>query len=399
MTINYCEITSLADYLSSEKIEEVLEAHKEQIEKYAFILHDKDTYSAEDELSEKKAAQNEHRSPNPNIIPGKLKPAHYHVILKFVNRKQPSRFSTVAHWFGLQENFISKCTSKNASKGKEARFLDMCAYLIHLNAESKYQYSTSEVTSNFEYAKSIEQWKTAGSLEKALQGIFDGTITKFNYTDYISGEMWTYNRPRIENAFAYVQDQNRTLDRNLDVVMISGPSGAGKTTYAKILAEQKGFDRRDVFVSSSGEDILCNYKGQAVIILDDFRECQMTFSDFLKLTDNHTNSDVKSRFNNKEISNCKLMIVTSIFPVTRLFHCGPSEDPAQLYRRFIVELEMDQSSIIPYTYSMDEQRFIAYQPKENPVRKYIANLEPHGLKTDDDVNRFLGLSPSDGENS
>lgn len=123
-------------------------------------------------------------------------------------------------------------------------------------------------------------------------------------------------------------------DRNLEVVYFTGSSGSGKTTAAKYFANKLNYD---YFVTGSGEDILDGYDKEECLILDDFRAGSMKFMEVLKMLDNNTNSSVKSRYNNKDLSNCKLIIITSVFYPNELYKClqdEENEEPIeQFYRR------------------------------------------------------------------
>jgi adenylate kinase family enzyme len=101
----------------------------------------------------------------------------------------------------------------------------------------------------------------------------------------------------------------KVRDRDMKVIYITGGSGSGKTTLAKYMARIMNYD---YFVSGSGKDVLDGYDKEECIILDDLRADVFTKAELFKLTDNNTNSSVKSRFKNKDISYCKLMIITSI---------------------------------------------------------------------------------------
>lgn len=125
-------------------------------------------------------------------------------------------------------------------------------------------------------------------------------------------------------------------NRNLEVVYITGQSGSGKTFYAKYLSQKLGFD---YFVTGSGDDILDGYDKEECLILDDYRAKTMRFAEFLKMIDNNTNSSVQSRYFNKDLSNCKLIIITSIKPPNELYKITSddnedNEEPReQFYRR------------------------------------------------------------------
>ena len=123
-------------------------------------------------------------------------------------------------------------------------------------------------------------------------------------------------------------------DRNLEVVYITGSSGSGKTTAAKYFSDKLNYD---YFVTGSGDDILDGYDKEECLILDDFRAGSMKFMEVLKMLDNNTNSSVKSRYNNKDLSNCKLIVITSVFKPNELYKViqdGDNEEPVeQFYRR------------------------------------------------------------------
>lgn len=123
-------------------------------------------------------------------------------------------------------------------------------------------------------------------------------------------------------------------ERNLEVVYFTGPSGCGKTTVAKYFSDKLGFD---YFVSGTGDDFLDGYDKEECLILDDFRAGSMKFMELLKMLDNNTNSSVHSRYVNKDLSNCKLIILTSVFPPNELYakltEEGNKEPKEQLYRR------------------------------------------------------------------
>lgn len=127
---------------------------------------------------------------------------------------------------------------------------------------------------------------------------------------------------------------NKIVDRNLEVVYVTGPSGSGKTVLAKYLADKLHFD---YFVSGSGDDFLDKYDKEECIILDDFRASSMRFMEVLKFLDNNTNSTVRSRYYNKDISNTKLIVITSVVQPSELYtmfqHDDNQEPVKQFYRR------------------------------------------------------------------
>ena len=66
------------------------------------------------------------------------------------------------------------------------------------------------------------------------------------------------------------------MDRQLECVFITGASHTGKTTFAKQIANSKGYSS---YISSGGKHPLDNYEGQECIILDDLRDNTYELSD------------------------------------------------------------------------------------------------------------------------
>lgn len=297
MKLKKCEVMQEVEYLTEEKIKEALD--RKCIKKWAYVLHDKDVYSKEEETK------------NPEKKAGAKKKAHWHVMIQFVD-SQDTEY--IAKWFGIKEEYVQKSHC--------SRFDPMLAYLIHANDSTKYQYKPDEVKANFDYVAFILEGTNSRKAE-IIQQIKDGVIREFNYTQYITIYEYDKYKRAIENAFKFRRDAKYTGDRQLDVIYISGTSGSGKTTYAKHLCSQKGFS---FFITGSGDDILDGYKGQDCIILDDVRSSSMRFSEFIKMLDNNSDSPVKSRYFNKTLTECKLLIITTIYELDKFYKMFNEQD-------------------------------------------------------------------------
>lgn len=148
-------------------------------------------------------------------------------------------------------------------------------------------------------------------------------------------------------------------ERNLEVVYFTGASGSGKSTAAKYFATKLNYD---YFVTGSGDDILDGYDKEECLILDDFRAGSMKFMEVLKMLDNNTNSSVKSRYNNKDLSNCKLIVITSVFKPNELYKVlqdEENEEPVeQFYRRLKHHFYLigEDKEISEYTLKVGEIR-------------------------------------------
>ena len=118
-TIRKCEIVTNLEIdgtklIDLENLENLLQS-KKCIRDFAYIIHDKDTYSKEEEEK------------NPSHKAGTLKAPHIHLIVRFQN-DQPQRIKYVAKWFNLAPNFVSKI---------HGEWRDACLYLTHKNAPDK----------------------------------------------------------------------------------------------------------------------------------------------------------------------------------------------------------------------------------------------------------------------
>ncbi len=355
MKLKICEICQETKYLTEEKIKEAVT--KRNIKKYAYILHDKDV----DEQ-------------------GNLKRAHWHICLKFVD-SQDTKY--VAGWFGIEEQYINK--------SKSGHFEDMLLYLTHINSCEKYQYSSDEVRANFDYKRFIEKnGKLLTRIEEITEKIVSGEIKEYNYTDYISPDDYVKYSTQINKAYDYRRDKIYTGNRNLEVIYITGGSSTGKTTYAKMLAEKKGYSW---YVSGSDNDILDGYKGEDCLILDDLRGSSMRFSDFIKMIDNNTDTRVKSRYYNKCLTECKLIIITTIHNMDTFYNnifAEQDEPLLQFQRRCKTYIEMDPYYINAYSFDLGKNKYVPAGKFINPARELIVQTMEN-VKDEKEMEEFLGL--------
>lgn len=256
------------------------------------------------------------------------------------------------------------------------------AYCVHWNAPEKHQYDPSEVHSNFDWQTDAKDaLKGKARLEQIVSQIDSGEIKRYNLHKYVtSSEYVTYER-KIESAFRYVDRRNmERTDRKMDVIYIYGEPGTGKTTYAKQMCSDKGYT---FFVSASGKDFLDGYQGQDAIIIDDVRGSTMPVATILKLLDNHTASAVASRYQNKSISECKLIVLTSVLPPDALFEelfTEHNEPAIQLKRRISLCMAFYRDKIIMKRYDAMLQDFEVITSVPNLVLINIQQSKPEDKK-------------------
>lgn len=121
--------------------------------------------------------------------------------------------------------------------------------------------------------------------------------------------------------------------RDTEVLWVTGGSGTGKTnTFAKWLCKQYNYEYS---VGHGGEHFVEGYQGTRAFIVDDFRADKMKFSDLLNFLDNMMNVSASARYHDVDFADCKLIIITSIFPPSKCYKSDAiMEEPIkQLYRR------------------------------------------------------------------
>lgn len=358
-----CEVMQYFEYYDVVEIAVIEQRIKTltNIKKYAIIIHDKDL-----------------------LDNGEPKKKHFHCILTFSNS---TTSEIVAKTLKVEEQYVNKIrtTTKSAM-----------LYLVHRNNPEKYQYSPEQVVANFDYLEYIDGCEPKQQREQIAKRIELGEIKQYNLHDFISIDEYGKNKVYYDRCFEYRQNKLKGTERNMECIFISGASGTGKTTQAKLFATQKGYR---VYISSGGKNPLDNYKGEECIILDDLRDSTYKMSDFLKLTDNNTDSLVGCRFYNKSIAECRLLIVTSVKPIEEFYYNATIEEKEpqqQLFRRFRTNIIMEELSMTIYNYDIEKRQYIKQLKCKNPValmfnhklQKQVAYdfAKTFGLEIEEDYN-------------
>ena len=180
-------------------------------------------------------------------------------------------------------------------------------------------------------------------------------------------------------------------DRDIKVIMFTGDTGTGKTTYAKHICDNQ---HKTYCVSSSSNDPMQDYKGEDVLILDDIRDSTFKFSDLLKVLDNHTNSTVASRYNNKAFIG-DTIIITSAVPLMKWYENKTDEDRAQLYRRITEWYVFDRAEIRCLQYNELLRKYelrliipnIIKEHYRDTKKRMLDTLTAMGIKITDDIRK------------
>lgn len=290
-----CDESKIVDYYS----------HYEQgIDGFAYILHDKDTFSRSDirEREKRSAAIVEAGgAAEPLPCDGDAKEPHWHVLVHWRNSSRD--IAPTARWFGLDENRV------RIVRGGKRGYSAMLAYLTHITdaarQEGKHQYDPSAVR-GLVFPDFLETYDSYATFAEA----FEAKALPFDKEDdpllqVLSGAI-TPSELRNTKPDFFLKHRHRIYDARLEFVnslpmpksrfnFYIGPyhgspddaSGVGKGLLAKTLA--KGLlsfafpsvdfstisaeELREKFVFTAGGEgvALEGYSGQPVIIWNDAR--------------------------------------------------------------------------------------------------------------------------------
>ena len=343
-----------------------------RIKDYAYAIHDKDKY--------------QRGVDNPDEIPdgkkfGDLKQKHMHIGFTWYT---PATFKAIANKFQIAENSVERI--------KSSRFADYLAYLTHRNAPEKYQYDDSIVQT------SIPDWqnqrdatldaKRLKSMEAMyphyLTMVTKGELKRKDIGTKLPAEVYATHRSALDTAFEQrnkteAKLRNATNTVNKIIYFISGKSGSGKTTYAKVMATKQGMD---YFQAGSGNDLLDGYQGEECLILDDVRGRNFTYEDLLKLIDPNSISSYKSRYSNKLVTS-KLIVLTSIQSLDNFIkdiEHSDKENSLQIKRRISMVLAMDDEVIHVWRYDKPSKSFKKVEERENPVKAFVQKHQEEEIR-------------------
>lgn len=277
---------------------------------------------------------------------------HYHIVLKF---NSVTRFDTIKNKFPYG-NIENSKSLKNSIQ-----------YLIHQNSPEKHQYSPSDIITN---SKDLNKYLLKSKVSEELDinhyvsEIVTGAIREYEYTEKIPADIYTKYSTRIDKAFKFYYDKMLLEDnRNIEVEFYFGAGGTGKTLYAKTICM---IHNESYCLSSSSNDVMQDYKGQDVLILDDLRDENFKFDDLLKLLDNNTKSSVISRYRNKLFIGNRI-IITSNIELKDWYKWQKKEDIHQLHRRISTMLKFTDKTVTTYMYSNKDKKYKKVLERDNEI--------------------------------
>lgn len=240
-------------------------------------------------------------------------------------------------------------------------------YLVHLNDDSKISYPWENIITNdgdLDRFKAVSKGKANDIVDLVIQRIEKGEIREYNLTTYTPIDVFATNKTKINNALEwYRRKVMNDKNRDITVLIMTGDTGTGKTTYAKQYAKNMG---KSMCISSSSNDPMQDYKGEDVLILDDLRDDAFKFHDLLKILDNHTSSTMASRYSNKQFIG-DTIIITSSQPLSSWYMDISKEDKEQLYRRITIQFQFTENRIRCFEWNAKAHKYIYMYELENTL--------------------------------
>lgn len=118
----------------------------------------------------------------------------------------------------------------------------------------------------------------------------------------------------------------------------------------------------------------------------------MALNEFIQLVDNNTNARGKSRFRNKNLSNCKLVIVTTVLTMDELLRqLDPrrSEDWKQFRRRFKLYITVCHDHIEVSQYSFSSDLYGSMVKLDNPIKHLVNQALNESAMSAEELSQFL----------
>ena len=254
--------------ITTEQVEKAV--LKKGVKQYAWILHDKDVYTAADVAK------------NPALVQGSPKAPHVHVVIQ---RSSFSTIAQVARAFGVPPQCVERKPPSS--------FLDLVEYLTHENSKQqqagKHLYDDSEVhaSKGWDWRSDLEEHKE-DRLEKGLskslkrrkkEAALNITLGKWDLDDVHDNdpELWSMDGV-MKHLKALRADwlTRQTPPGQVLNIYISGEGGSGKDVMATVLARCFNPGAKRPYFGLGGANVSFeHYDGEEVIIWEDFRAYQM----------------------------------------------------------------------------------------------------------------------------
>ncbi|WP_143797331.1 Rep family protein [Oenococcus oeni] len=335
--------------------------------------------------------------------------SHLHL---FLESKNPTTAKSLAHHFSDKpqyfENFSKNHTNHSAAIG--------FSYLIHRTdgaiKANKVLYDPSRVVANFNYSEFIQKVsqvvrnKKSPLTPKKMESLLANKILDDFAEERISKseaeqKLLAINGHTLGSYFGKLNELNAAklnlkaeiiykemIKKNKPVIVnyFYGPSGVGKTAFARMLANKKY--PNNVFFTGPAKNpydglLEIDYLPE-VLIIDEVRKetFSSSFREMLQLLDPYRylySKTVRARYHNPSIISVKEIYLTAPMSPQELFwtfqKSGNSSDDdfSQLDRRLSTVIKFDKENVQEVIFDPKEQKYIPKgAPMPNPVKDLIA---------------------------
>ena len=240
----------------------------QSIKEYAYIYHDKDVYTEEDEVK----SGGLHKA-------GDKRNGHWHCVCR---SNRAIEIDVIARWFGVTPNQV------DIPKGRN-RFVEKVRYLTHEDEKQqekgKHLYGDDEITSNFDWREMVNSFEE----EKLKYGKSLSTRDKYRYEVLYNG--MTLRECELADKYNYMVDLDRLKKLRLEYISsqkpplsrinyyVTGKGGQGKGLISRAIARglypQYKDDDDIFFCVGAGGVTFEGYDGQPVIIWNDCRAYEL----------------------------------------------------------------------------------------------------------------------------
>ena len=316
-------------------------------EAYA-ILHNRDVYTIEDYLE----------NAGMNFVPGTLKDAHVHMIVRASDSKSGLTLAAAARALQIAENFIEK-----PKTGRHA-YENMLAYLTHIKYESKTQYLPNEVVTlcGMPYERiwderhevwaqgraSVTRKKLAERVDWLQRECACGHIRREDIMRVVPNGKGGTEPGVLYQIYASSKSARAEIDAALESATelrlatsaealrnrefekvnyyIHGSSRTGKTQFAESIldtvtafcplpdAQHWRYNRLP-----SGHP-LEQFDGSEVVIINEMRSSTFDYQAFLTFADQHDCDPVAARYRNRPAGAQRVTLITTPAPPLQLFN-------------------------------------------------------------------------------
>lgn len=245
--------------------------------------------------------------------------------------------TTVSHCFDVFAEFVAGASERARQRAEDDRLMQLLDD-IGTGRIREWQLADPNVCSVYEFCR-MKTGVNGMKLDHALERFYNSCLLAAKSGNY-------------KQAHVYVH----------------GDSGSGKTTYAVEWCRKHNLS---YYIASAGKHPFDDYKGEDVIVMDDWRSSSMEFVQFLETFDNNNPRSAAARYYNRCIACARFVFFTSVVPIE---NCYPvrledaKEDRKQFRRRIPTYIDIKDDTVTWHNYDLKRDEYV-------PVRKCKWNFD------------------------